>query len=62
MADQTLPARRAATQPGHIGLGRRLVDEDRSRRIESALATLPAASFLRDIGPVLLGRMERLFL
>jgi len=50
MANQSLPARRAATQPGHIGLGRRLVDKDNPRWIEPALAPLPAMPFCATSG------------
>ncbi len=62
MADQAFPSRRGGTQSSPISLGRRLVDEDQSRRIEPALALVPAAAFLRDVGTVLFGRIEGIFL
>jgi hypothetical protein len=62
VADQPFAFGRTATQPRHVGFGRRLIDEDQSRRIEPALAALPPPARLRNIGTVLFGRMERLFL
>ena len=62
VTDQPLAFGRAAAQARHIGLGRRLVDEDEPGRVERSLAAFPAPAGLGDIGPVLLGRMERLFL
>lgn len=62
VADQSLAFGRTAAQPRQIGFGGRFVDEDQPRRVERALAPLPAASGPRHVRPVLFGRMERLFL
>jgi hypothetical protein len=62
VADQSLALGCTAAQPREIGFGGRLVDEDQPRRVERALASLPAAPGSRHVRPVLLGRMERLFL
>ncbi len=62
MADQPFSLGRAAAQPCQVRLGGRFVDEDEPGRLERALAAFPAPSRLGDVGPVLLGRMERLFL
>jgi hypothetical protein len=53
---------RPAAQPRHVRLGRRLVEEDQPGRIDPALAASPAPARFGNIGPVLLGRMECLFL
>ena len=60
--EQTLATGRTAPQPGHIGLGRRLVDEDEPRRIQPALPADPPAPSPDDVGPALLSGTERLFL
>ncbi|MDB6092850.1 MAG: hypothetical protein JWM32_412 [Verrucomicrobia bacterium] len=62
VADQSLALGRTAAQPCQVGFGGRLVDEDQPRRVERALLPPPAASGARHVRPVLLGRMERLFL
>jgi len=46
---------------GHVGLGPGLVDEDQTGRIELALMALPALPLARDVGPVLLGRVQAFF-
>jgi len=60
--DESLSARSAATQACHVRLGGRLVDEDEPVRLEAALLPPPVLAGLRDVGAVLLGGMERLFL
>lgn len=62
VANESLPLGRTAAQPRQVGFGGRLVDEDQPRRVERALAPLPAPSGAGHIRPVLLSRMERLFL
>jgi hypothetical protein len=62
MTDQAFALGGTAAQPCHVRLGRRLVDEDEPGRVERRLTAFPAPPGLGDIGPVLLGRMERLFL
>ena len=62
VADQSLAFGRTTAQSRQIGFGGRLVNEDQPRRVERALAPLPAASGPRHVRPVLFGRMERLFL
>jgi hypothetical protein len=62
MTDQSLAFGRTAPQAGQVCFGRRFVDEDKPRRLERALAAFPVAAGLGDVGPVLLGRVERLFL
>ena len=62
MADQAFALGRTTAQPRQIGFGGRLVDEDQPRRVERALAPLPAAAGSRHVRPVLFSRMERLFL
>ena len=59
---QALAARGPPAQPGHVGLGRRLVDEDEPAGGELPLLGPPQPSSLGDIGPSLLGGVERLFL
>lgn len=62
MADQPFALGRAAAQTRQVRLGRRLVDEDKPGRVERALAAFPTTPGLGDVGTVLFGRMERLFL
>jgi len=62
MADQSFAPGRTTAQTRHVGLGRRLVDEDESRRVEPSLAAFPSTPGLGDVRPVLFGRMESLFL
>lgn len=62
VADQALAFGRAAAQPRQVGLRRRLVDEDKLRRVERALAPLPPPPGPRHVGSILFRRMERLFL
>ena len=53
---------RPPPQAGHVGLGTAFVDEDETRRIQSALEPAPLLAGLQDIGAVLLAGAERLFL
>ena len=46
----------------HVRLGRRLVEEGKTRGVEARLAAFPEASFFGDIGAALLAGVERLFL
>lgn len=62
VADQAFSARAAAPQPRHVRLGRRLVEEDQFRRVEPALLALPVFAFPGDVGTLLFGCMQRLFL
>jgi hypothetical protein len=62
VANQPFASGRAAAQACHVCLGRRLVDEDEPGWVERSLAAFPVLAGLGDIGPVLLGRMESLFL
>ncbi len=60
--DDALSARRPAITAGHVGSGSGLVEEHEAARIHIALPAPPAAALLRYIGPILLGRSQRLFL
>lgn len=60
--DQPFSPRRASAQAGHVRFGGRLLKEDELRGIEPTLLPAPAAPGLGDVGPILFGRMERLFL
>ena len=62
VADQPFTPGRAPAQPRQIGFRGRLVDEDQPRGIEPALLPSPPPPGPRHVRPVLLGRMERLFL
>ena len=65
LATSRSPPRRATAQAGHVCFGSRLVEEDEEDelcRIEPTLLPTPPAPGLRDVGPVLFGRMECLFL
>ena len=53
---------RSAAEPGHIGRGPGLVDEDEPFGIEVELSFEPGLPSLQDVGPVLLGRVGTLFL
>lgn len=52
----------AAKQPRHVGLGPGFVDEDQLRRIKPGLAHTPCDAGFGDVGPILLGGVDRLFL
>jgi len=60
-AVDALAARGAAPQPGHVGFGSRLVQEDQPRWVEARLAPPPRPPRLGDVGTVLLTGPERLF-
>lgn len=62
LVHQPLAAFAAAAQPRHVGLGPRLVDEDQPRDVERRLICTPVFATLGDVRPVLLARVERLFL
>src|SRR5438067_3539142 len=59
---QPLAARGAAVEPGHLGAGAGFVDEDELVGIDKRLRRAPDAAPSRDIGTVLLGGVECLFL
>ena len=61
-ADQPLALRRAAVKPGHVGLGRCLIDEDQLVRVKVPLLLAPFSSRRSNIRPVLLSRPQGLFL
>jgi sugar/nucleoside kinase (ribokinase family) len=46
--------RGAAAEPGHLGRGRRLVDEDQAQGIEVRLGVEPGLAARDDVGPLLL--------
>ncbi len=50
-----------ARTPNHVGQGPGLVPEHEPACVHEALPRSPAATGLRDIGPVLLGGSQRLF-
>ena len=60
--DQALAPRAAAVAARHVGGGAGLVEEDEARRVHVALPAAPAPALGGDVGPVLLGRPQRLFL
>jgi len=61
-ADRALAAWGAGVRPCHIGLDPGLVDEDEVLRPQVWLALAPRRPRGRDVWPVLLGSMKRLFL
>lgn len=62
LGQQPPAARRAAEEPGHLGAGPGLVDEDELVGINKRLRRAPDAAPGRDVGTVLLGGVERFFL
>ena len=60
--DQALAPKAPAVAPRHVGGGAGLVEEHEARGVHVALPDTPAPALARDIGPVLLGRSQRLFL
>lgn len=58
----TLPLWHASTQPRHLGGGAGFINEDKLGRIEIELLLKPSFACGGYIGPLLLGRMRRLFL
>ena len=61
LATSLRPRRRPAVEPGHVGLGPGLVDEDQSRRIDALLMASPAPAMALYVRAILLARDERLF-
>ena len=59
---QPLSAWGTAARARHLGRGAGLVDEDQPGGVEVELAVEPRLARLLDVGPVLLGRVGRLFL
>jgi len=59
---EALAARGPPAQAGHVRLGRRFIDEDEPGGRDLALPGLPLPPRFGDIGSVLLGGVERLFL
>ena len=62
LVDQSLTARRPASQSSHIGLGPGLIDEDQTIGADPRLDSLPRRAAARYVGAILLRRVERLFL
>ncbi len=60
--DQTLAGWGTTTQPGHIRLHPGFVDENQPSRLQKGLKAAPVGTGGGDIGTVLFGRTERLFL
>jgi hypothetical protein len=52
----------APAQPRHVRLGRRFVEEDETRGLETFLDLAPDAAGAGDVRPGLLGGAQRLFL
>lgn len=61
VADQPLAARCPAGQPGELGRGTRLVEEDEAVGIEMALPDRPAAAVANDVRPPLFGGAQDFF-
>jgi len=62
LGQETPAAQRAAVQPGHLGAGAGLVDEDELVGIDEGLRRAPDPAPRGDIRAVLLGGVECLFL
>jgi hypothetical protein len=60
--DQARAERAAAVAPGQVGGGAGLVEEDEARRVHEALPDAPPPALAGDVGAVLLGRDQALFL
>jgi hypothetical protein len=60
--DQAPASRPPAVGANHVGRGARLVQEHEAVRVHVALPHAPAPPLASDIGPVLLGCPQRLFL
>ena len=61
-ADQTGAERTAPVAPRHVGRGRGLVEEDEPGGVHEGLPATPSAALRDDVGPLLLGRSQGLFL
>ena len=59
---QALTATGAATAARHVGRGPSLIEKDQPRTIEPVLQGEPRSPCFGDVGPVLLGRANALFL
>ncbi len=57
----TFASRGPPPQPGHLGRGTGLIDEDELRGIEIGLAVEPDSAAGRDIRPLLLGCVRGFF-
>jgi hypothetical protein len=62
LGEEPPAARGAAVEPGHLGAGAGLVDENQLVGIDEGLRCAPDAAPRRDVRTVLLGGTERLFL
>ena len=60
--DHALASCSAAKQSGHVGLDPGLVDEDQPPRLQPGLLLAPVSAGRGNVGAILLGRTERLFL
>jgi hypothetical protein len=61
LADQSLSLTASTTDADHLGRGPGLVDEDQLAGIKPCLAGFEALPGLGDVGPILLGRVQRFF-
>lgn len=61
MVMKPLPAQGTTAQPGHVGLGARLVQKDQSICRELFLLCLPGTPFLHDIRTILFAGPQRFF-
>jgi hypothetical protein len=59
---QTFAQQSPAVATRHVRFGARFVQEDQASKIDARRAGLPLLALLEDIGPILLGRPQRLFL
>ena len=60
--DQALASGTPAVLADHVGRGAGLVEENEGGRVHEALPQLPQLAPRRDVGAILLGRPQRLFL
>jgi len=61
VGDQALATRGAPVGARHVGLGPGLIDEDQAGGIDARLMPAPARAAARDVGPMLLGRVQAFF-
>lgn len=59
--DKPLAARTASAQPGHVGRGAGLIDEDKPARIKPRLLLLPVRACRANVCAVLFGRVQAFF-